>query len=233
MSLLDKATAGLGVARWQRALVMVCVVAVLASVGGFLIGQRWERGTQALADNKQLRDDIAAQSKRMKELHENAEALRANGVSVVQDFRTAARRMNAIAQEYENDQVKQSEFYKRQQRQWVALGLDDPDLRKLRMGERVLKHWNQSNAGAGADSTAPATTGNISEPDAAVSEPDSGTGRLRADPDRKPRPDSESIPRLQRWQGALDIGSAGIPINGTELVLRRPAATRYPKRNVY
>lgn len=232
MSLLDRATAGLGVARWQRALVMVCVVAVLTSVTGFLVGQRWERGTQALADNKQLNGEIAAQNKRMKELHDNAEALRANGVSVVQDFQSAARRMNDIAQEYENDQAKRSQFDQRQQRQWVALGLDDPDLRQLRLGERVRKHWNQSNAGAGTSGTAPTATGSISEPDAAVPEPADSGRRLRIDVNPQPRPSGEPIPRLQEWKAALDIGSAGIPINGTDLVLRRAKATQYPKRYV-
>ncbi len=233
MSLLDKATAGLGVARWQRALVMVCVVAVLTGVTGFLVGQRWQRGTQALADNKHLRDDIAAQAKHMKDLHDNAEALRANGVSVVQDFQSAARRMNAIAQEFENDQVKQGEFYQRQQRQWIALGLDDPDLRKLRLGERVYKHWKQSNAGAGAASAATGPAGSTSEPNASVPGVAAADRRLRLDLDWQPRPGGQPIPRLQERQEPFDIGSAGIPIHGSDLVLRRPATTQYPKRNVY
>jgi hypothetical protein len=48
MSLLDNLTQSLGVARWQRTLLLVTVVGIAMSVTGFLVGQRWERGTQAL-----------------------------------------------------------------------------------------------------------------------------------------------------------------------------------------
>lgn len=197
MSLLDKATAGLGVARWQRALVMLCVVAGIAGGAGVYLGMRWERGTQAIADNVKLHGDLAALEQQATKLHDNAEALRQAGIDIAQDFRTAAKRMDVISQDYEDERAANGNFYSEQRRRLQALGADRPELRDLRLGDGVLEHWNQSNAGARSDAAAPAAAVDPDKPAAAVPDATGSAQRPGDGSAGQPRPGDRAVPKLR------------------------------------
>lgn len=200
--LAGKLSTGLGVARWSRFVATMGVVAAISlGVGGWA-GVRWERGAQALSNLGQARDALAAKDQQIERLANAAEEIRQAGVNAAQDYRTAAQRMETIANEYAlKDQARLRAFDRALESARAPLLRDRADLWGCDIGPGLLQHWNRAGRGPDAGSTAA---------DAAAGDPAGAAGAVPADA------------AGQRQPGAGAAGAAR-PRDGGTPRLRQPA----------
>ncbi len=169
---------GLGVTRLSRGLMTMGVVLAIGLGVGFWVGARWERGAQALSEASTQRGVLAQKDRDIKALIGAANDIRQAGVNAAQDYRTAALRLEHIANEYDQQDRARSRAF--------SLALDDArapllrdraDLWACDIGQQLLNHWNR--AAAGPVSTAA---------DAATADPPGAAGTVRSDAagDRQP-----------------------------------------------
>lgn len=141
---------GLGVANWSRWWIAMGVAIALASGVGFWAGGRWQRGAQALSSIEQRNAEVKA-------LETAARDLRQAGVNIAQDYRTAATRMESIANGYdEQDRRTLARFERTLADAREPLLRDRADLWACDIGRELLAHWNSSAAGPASTAAAPA-----------------------------------------------------------------------------
>lgn len=169
---------GLGVTRLSRWLMTMGVVLAIGLGVGFWAGARWERGAQALSEATTQRDVLAQKDRDIKALIGAANNIRQAGVNAAQDYRTAALRLEHIANEYDQQDRARSRAF--------SLALDDArapllrdraDLWACDIGQQLLDHWNLAAAGPVARAA-----------DAAAADPPGAAGPVRSDAagDRQP-----------------------------------------------
>lgn len=120
---------------------------VLALVTGLWAGSAWREGRIAMAQQKADRQAI-------EDLKSTAEKLRQHAVDASLAYDQASERMGAIAQQLETDRDANRKFEQQQRAQLAQLLEARPDLRAVRVGPDLLRHWQQSNAGSAGATTA-------------------------------------------------------------------------------
>jgi hypothetical protein len=184
------------------------LAAVLALCAGLWGGDAWRKGRTAIEQNAQLKAAQAADRKAIAELKQAAQDLRQHGVDATLAYDQAAQRMDAIATQLEQDRDANRRYFDEQAQARAALSEARPDLRDLRLGDDVLRHWNRGNQGRSAEPATPAATpGRAGKPAPAVPAAPAARGRQGAVFHREPRSDGGAVPRLQRQGrlvGALD-----------------------------
>lgn len=145
---------GLGVSRWSRWLATMGIVAVIGLGVGVWAGARWERGAQALSEASTQRDVIAQNDRDIKAITQAAEEIRRAGVNAVQDYRTAALRLENIANAYDQqDRARNRAFSLALDSARAPLLRDRADLWACDIGQQLLDHWNRASAGPDASTT--------------------------------------------------------------------------------
>lgn len=178
---------GLGVTRWSRWAATMGVVAVLGLSAGAWLGVRWERGAQALSEAKTARDQVRAQQQQIRDLAAAAAEIRQAGVNAAQDYRTAALRMETIANAYaQQDQAQLRAFRLALESARTPLLRNRADLWACDIGQQLLDHWNRAAAGPVAGA-ADAAAGHPADAAGAVRPDAGGDGQPRAGADRQPR----------------------------------------------
>ncbi len=189
------------------------IAALLASAGGAWVGYRWHKGSVAIKDNKQLREDVEAWKAIAEQQYQR-------NVDSTLAMRAATGRMAAIAQHREQDRAYITSYFETQSTALRALLDARPDLQRD-LGDDVLCHINRAKAGTRTDvpATIPGCKPGAAVPGAAV--PDrqqSGghSGRLGSD--------IEALRGLPQWQQPFDRGSQGVGSHRLAVVLRRGEA---------
>lgn len=136
------------------------IAVVLALATGLWAGDAWRQGRTAMAQQKADRQTI-------EDLKTTAETLRQHAVDASLAYDQASERMGAIAQQLETDREANRRFEQQQRAQLAQLLDARPDLRNVRVGADLLRHWQQSNAGSAGAATA-ATASPASQPAHAV-----------------------------------------------------------------
>lgn len=206
------AVGALPVVMWS--LVILLVVAVLA--GGYA-GKRWADGGHAIADNAELKTYVS-------ELKVTVRDLREHSAAQAVAYKNATDRLDAIAQERENDRAinqQQAAAMRADLERLLALR---PDLRSTRAGVDVLRHWNQSNA---RPTAAPAAAGSPAKPEAALPGPAGGNGRSVERPAGQSRPGRGAAPQLPKRDGQADSGRGRAERHGMAVVLRCSRSCRH------
>lgn len=182
-----RVSTGLGVTRWSRWIATMGVVAVLCLGVGTWAGMRWERGAQALSDVKDSRALLREKDQQIDRMADAAEALRQAGVNAAQDYRTAALRMESIANAYaQHDQAQLRAFDRALAASREPLLRDRTDLWTCDIGQQLLDHWNAAARGPGG-TAADAGTGRAAGAAGAVRADTAGHGQPGAGADRQPR----------------------------------------------
>lgn len=164
-------SAGLGVSRWSRWLATMGIVAAIGLGVGVWAGARWERGAQALSEANAQRDAIAQKDRDIKAITEAAEKIRQAGVNAAQDYRTAALRLEDIANAYDqHDRARNRAFSLALEDARAPLLRDRADLWACDIGQQLLDHWNRASAGPDAGTAA-----------AAAADPAGAAGAVRPD----------------------------------------------------
>ena len=178
--------------------VVACVLsAALGVAGGVYAGIEWQQGKQAQADNSALRTDVT-------HLLSAADALRQRGLDVVQDFRTAQRRLESSTEDHEHDSSTLQGIFAQQRQElegWLATRLD---LYDCRIGADGVRAWNAASTGAATGAAAGRAT------DAAHAVPGEPAGAergSRAGDGAQPQPGSGAVPPLPLQQGQGDGGA--------------------------
>lgn len=140
----------------MRALVLGVVLGLLVGAWG---GCTWQKGSTALDQASDLKAQRDADRK-------SIDALRQRAVDIASSYEQANARLGAIAQQLEHDRENNRQFEQQQRAELAQLLEARPDLRRVRIGADLLRHWRQSNAGAAAATTAAA--GAASQPARAV-----------------------------------------------------------------
>lgn len=210
------------------------IVAVLAAAGGGWLGMRWQKGTDAIADVATLQAQRAADRKAIDDLRRNAEALQAATVDHDLAYAAAADRMAGIATTLEATLNEHRQFTADQREALAELLARRPDLRELRLGDDVLRHWNRSNAGTGLRQPAAApAAGPPGQPADPVPAAPAGDRRQRTGAAGQPRPGRRHRKRLPRAQRLAAAGGGRMADHRVALVLpgggaTRPAGRRLP-----
>jgi hypothetical protein len=202
---------------------ILLVVALVASSAGLYVGNEWQRGRAALADNARLKTQATADRKAIDELVTAGNRLRQSAVDHAVELGQAERRMGALASALENTLESNRKFTLEQRGELDALLARRPDLRDLDLGADVLRHWNRGNAGAGAaaDAAPAAAARPAGQPAHAVPRPAAGAQREGAGPAGQPRPGGSAVRGLRSGQG-LAVGSGGrVGDHGVGVVLQR------------
>lgn len=134
----------------------VLVAALLALCLGLWAGGAWRSGRQAVAQQAQ-------DKKTIKDLTDAAQALRQQATEQASAYAQASTRLNAIAQGLEEYRETNRQFEQQQRDALAALLAARPDVRDVRVGAELLRHWQQSNAGPAAAGTATAS-GQLAQP---------------------------------------------------------------------
>ena len=129
--------------------VVSCVLCGAAGLGvGAWLGVEWQEGRQAKAENVEL-------TRSAEQLATQVDELRQRGLDVVQDFRTAQRRLEAIVEGNDRDRDAIDTLFAEQRaatETWLATRLD---LYDCRIGPDGVQAWNASAVpGATASPTA-------------------------------------------------------------------------------
>jgi hypothetical protein len=207
---------------------VVLVVALLAASGGTWLGVHWERGAQAIVDVAALKQQAKADRDYIDDLKANGDKLRQYAADVAKAQGDAISRQAEIATRLEDTLDAQRTFTVRQQGELADLLARRPDLRNLRLGDDVLQHWNESNAGrpAAGGAAAPAARP-ASQPAAPV--PDrapAGAQRPHPRPAGESRPGGGALSRLQRAAERPAGLDRRVGAHGARLVLRRARSRR-------
>jgi len=188
----------------------IVAMVLAASAAGLWAGNRWAAGQHALEQNRELRTLTAQLASQIEQLH-------AAAADSVLAYDQATQRLDLVATQQEQDREANRRHNQALQARLEQLLDARPDLRQLRLGDDVLRHWNDGNAGPAA---APAAAGDRSKPAPAVSGPSAGAGRPRLDAAGQPRPGDRPVPRLPPQPGQPGHGSAGVGGHGLGLVLQ-------------
>lgn len=166
-----RVSTGLGVMRWSRWIATMGVVAAISLGVGTWAGSRWERGAQALSDVKYSRALLREKDHQIDRMADAAESLRQAGVNAAQDYRTAALRMEDIANAYaQHDQARLRAFDRALAASREPLLRDRADLWACDVGQRLLDHWNTAARGPGGAAA-----------DAGAGHPEGAVGAVRDD----------------------------------------------------
>jgi hypothetical protein len=196
---LANLSAGLGVARWSRWLLTMGVVAACCLGVGLWAGVRWERGAQALSELQDTRAQIGAQQNQIEALHTAALEIRDNAVNAAQDYRTAAMRMEDIANAYAlHDQTRLRALDRALDEARAPLLRDRADLWACDIGQQLLDHWNRAARGPGAASAAAAAAADPADAAGAVRSAAPGDRQPGAGAAGEPRPTDGGAPRLRQ-----------------------------------
>lgn len=203
---------------WRLSLLL----AVLALVVGLWAGNAWHEGRTALAQNAALKDQQTADRKAIEDLKGAAQELRQHAVDGALAYQQAADLMGAAAKKLEEDRDAIRQFEQRQAAALGALAAARPDLRDLRLGDDVLRHWRTSNAGPAAGepaapTAAPAAAG---KPAHAVPAAPAAGQRRGAGAARQPRPGCGAVSRLRGADGFAAERGRDLAGHGVALVLR-------------
>jgi hypothetical protein len=160
---------------------------VVGAIGGGYVVWKWQTGKQAIAENKQLTQQVVG--------------VKTGAVQQATSSAAATQRQQAIAQTLEDDR---DALRKQATTQAVALATLDsarPDLRTLDLGPEWLRHWNAAN---GIDSTDATTAGAAGQSAAILSGP-AGGDQLDGAGDIAPaRPRGAAVSRVPEPAAALD-----------------------------
>jgi hypothetical protein len=189
-----------------KALLLGAAAALLCGLaglgGGVWLGMEWQRGKQAVADVVVLRSDVEA-------LAQAAVQLRQAGVDIAQDFRTAHRKQEAIANDLDAKRDETRTFFERQRSAWQTFAAAHPELGACSVGPDGVQHWNTAARGARAAAAAAEDRGRerarAVPVDPAGAEPGNGAGDAGA-----VGSGSGAIPRLRGQQDSADPGSEGV-----------------------
>ncbi|HRO86906.1 MAG TPA: hypothetical protein PLH21_02575 [Chiayiivirga sp.] len=186
---------------------ITAVIALLALLLGFGIGNAWQKGRAAVAQNVELRRQQDADRKAINDLKTAAQTLRQTAVDQAAANREAADRFAALATQLETDRAGIQAFTERQRAALDALAARRPDLRDLRLGDDILRHWRDSNAGRAAPAAEPAAApGPAGQPAPAVPGAAGADQRHGTGADRQPRPRRGAVSRVR---GAHGLAGAG------------------------
>lgn len=130
-----------------RTLVLGVLLGLLVGAWG---GCAWQKGSTAIDQVDSLKAQRDADRKAI-------DALRQRAVNIASDYERANARLGAIARQLEQDREANRQFELQQRAELAQLLEARPDLRRVRVGPDLLRHWQQSNAGAAAASAATAT----------------------------------------------------------------------------
>lgn len=202
------------------------LVALLAGIGGAWFGVRWHKGTVAIAQNAQLRKDVKA-------WEDIAERQYQINVDSAVAMHAAAGRMDAIAQQREQEREQIQAYFDSHSQALKSLLRDRPDLQRP-LGDDVLCHVNRAKAGPGAGAAAaiPGCQPGAAVPGAAVparQQPGGPAGRQR--------PDGAAVRGLPQRERQPHFGGEGVGADRLAVVLRggearRPEGRGMPGREV-
>ena len=203
---------------WRIALLLV----VLALVAGIWTGNAWHEGRTAIEQNAQLKQQQQADRKAIDDLKGTAQELRQHAVDGALAYQQAAELMEAAAKKLEEDRDAIRQFERRQADALEALAEARPDLRDLRLGDDVLRHWRASNAGHDASEPSPAAAAAPSPGKPAKPVPDApAAGQRRgAGAARQPRPGCGAVSRLRGADGFAAERGRDLAGHGVAMVLR-------------
>ena len=210
---------------------LAVLLAVLALAGGLWGGDAWRKGQTAIEQNKTLKDDREADRKAIADLKETAEKLRQHGVDNALAYDQAMERMGAIAEQLEKDREANRQFEQQQRQALADLLADRPDLRDLRLGDDVLRHWQQSNQGRrgqGQPATPAAAPAPAGKPAKAVPGAAGADKRRGASAAGEPRPGDRAVPRLQRSGRLVGAGDGRMAHHRMAVVLQGGGGNRPP-----
>lgn len=201
------------------------LLAVLALAVGLWAGNAWHKGRTAIAQNAELVQRQKDDRDFINALKNTATELRQHAVDGALAYDQATERMDAIAQQLEKDREGIRQFQQRQAAALDALAEARPDLRDLRLGGDVLRHWRASNAGPAADQpAAPAAAAPAAgEPAGDVPPAPAAGKRPSAGAAGQPRPGDGPVPRVRGAERGAAAGSGRVDDHRVALVLRRGA----------
>lgn len=205
------------------------VVAVLCAGGAGYVVHRWDKGAQAIEQNKTLKTERDEANQAYDKLLLTATQREQQRVDDDIEQRRAIDRIDALANKLEQDHEANRKFVQEQGEDLAAMRDSRADLRDLRLGSDVLQHWNTSNAGAAAGRTTGPAAAPAGQPASAVPAATGSGERQRVRPAGQPRPGGGAVSRLQqphRQPAGVDRRMAG---DGMGLVLQRGGSTR-PRR---
>lgn len=130
---------------------------LLTLLFGVWLGSAWQRGRTAIAQQK-------ADQQTIKQLSNTAKQLQEHAVDMALAYQQAAERMGAIAQQLETDREANRQFEQAQRKELAQLLAARPDLRDVRIGADLLRHWQASNAGTDAGSAAASAASQRDDP---------------------------------------------------------------------
>lgn len=157
-----------------RALAAGVLLGLLVGAWG---GCAWQKGRTALDQVGELKDQRDADRK-------SIDALRQRAVDIASSYEQANARLGAIAQQLEHDRESNRQFEQQQRAELAQLLEARPDLRRVRIGADLLRHWRQSNAGATAATATAASA--ASQPARAVPSAAAASGRPADHPAGQP-----------------------------------------------
>jgi hypothetical protein len=122
--------------------------------GGGWVGYVLKDSATAVQEVIQLREEREQYRHDIKALTETADELRQHAIDAMLAHDQAAQRLDAVAAQLETTLERDRKFDAEQRKALDALLGQRPDLRALRLGHDVLQHWNRSNHGADAATSA-------------------------------------------------------------------------------
>ena len=202
---------------------VLITIALSAGLSGYVV-HRWNKGTDAIAEAKQLKGEREADRKFIAELKHTAQKLRQHGVDSALAYQQATERMDAIAAKLEQQREANRQFATLQQQSLDALAAARPDLRDVRLGDDFLQHWNRSNQGRDAEgqrAPAAAPAERPAKPARTVPRAAAGNQQRPAGAAGQPRPGDRAVSRLSDRQGFTHRGDGRVAGHGLGLVLQR------------
>ena len=202
---------------------VLIAIALSAGLSGYVV-HRWNKGTAAIAEAKQLKGEREADRKFIAELKDTAQKLRQHGVDQALAYQQANERMDAIAAQLEQDREANRQFDTLQRQSLEALVAARPDLRDVRLGDDFLQHWNRSNQGRDAEgqrAPAAAPAERPAKPARTVPRAAAGNQQRPAGAAGQPRPGDRAVSRLPGRQGFTHRGDGRVAGHGLGLVLQR------------
>jgi len=178
----------------------------------FVMGMRYEREQAVRHDNAVLTRELSNARAAARELHELALSIQSEQVAGIE-------RLNVIAHDFEVSREQQQIQFTRQRAALSALLAKRPDL-DLPAGADVLRHWQTSNAGTGADIPDTAPTADAGGIDAAVSGITDAGQRSLGKPDCEPRCSDGALPPVPDDAPAPDRGDEDVGTHGATELLR-------------
>lgn len=202
---------------------VLLAIALSAGLSGYVV-HRWNKGTAAIAEAKQLKIDREADRKFIADLKDTAQKLRQHGVDQALAYQQATERMDAIAAKLEQQREANRQFAIQQQQSLAALAAARPDLRDMRLGDDFLRHWNRSIQGGSTEAKpgpAAAPAERAGKPARTVPGPASGNKQRSAGAAGQPGRRDRAVPRLPGQQGVAGRVDGRVAGDRLGLVLQR------------